>query len=85
MKKFYQIVYFLKSELIFQIPLELQFKLLIENKTIKITLSSYEPIEKSVKYTLLYCKWITNKDLLYSTGNTAQYYVAAWMGGEFGG
>ena len=85
MKKFCQIVYFLKSELILQIPLELQFKLLIENKTIKIILSSYEHIEKSVKYTLLYFKWITNKDLLYSTGNTARYYVAAWMGGEFGG
>ena len=26
-------------------------------------------------YTLLYLKWITNKDLLYSTGNSAQYYV----------
>ena len=26
-------------------------------------------------YTLLYLKWITNKDLLYSTGNCAQYYV----------
>ena len=25
--------------------------------------------------TLLYLKWITNKDLLYSTGNSAQYYV----------
>ena len=85
MKKFCQIVYFLKSELILQIPLEIQFKLLIENKTIKIILSSYEHIEKSVKYTLLYFKWITNKDLLYSTGNTARYYVAAWMGGEFGG
>ena len=36
-------------------------------------------------YTLLYLKWITNKDLLYSTGNSAQCYVAAWMGGEFGG
>ena len=35
MKKFYQIFYFLKSELIFQIPLERQFKLLIENKTIQ--------------------------------------------------
>ena len=35
-------------------------------------------------YTLLYFKWI-NKDLLYSTGNSAQCYVAAWMGGEFGG
>ena len=36
-------------------------------------------------YTLLYLKWIINKDLLYSTGNPAQYYVAAWVGGEFGG
>ena len=36
-------------------------------------------------YTLLYLKWITNKDLLYSTGNSAQCYVAAWMGGEFEG
>ena len=36
-------------------------------------------------YTLLYLKWITNKDLLYSTGNSAQCYVAAWMGGESGG
>ena len=36
-------------------------------------------------YTLLYLKWITNKDLPYSTGNSAQCYVAAWMGGEFGG
>ena len=36
-------------------------------------------------YTLLYLKWITNKDLLYSTGNTAQCWVAAWMGGAFGG
>ena len=26
-------------------------------------------------YTLLYLKWITNKDLLYSTGNSAQYFV----------
>ena len=36
-------------------------------------------------YTLLYFKWMTNKDLLYSTGNSAQCYMAAWMGGEFGG
>ena len=36
-------------------------------------------------YTLLYLKWITNKDLLYSTGNSAQCYVAVWMGGEFSG
>ena len=36
-------------------------------------------------YTLLYLKCITNKNLLYSTGNSAQCYVAAWMRGEFGG
>ena len=36
-------------------------------------------------YALLYFKWITNKDLLYSTGNSAQCYAAAWMGGEFEG
>ena len=35
-------------------------------------------------YTLLYLKWITNKDLLYSPGNSAQCYLAAWMRGEFG-
>ena len=29
-------------------------------------------------------KWITNKDLLYSTWNPVQSYVAAWMGGGFG-
>ena len=34
---------------------------------------------------LLYLKWITNKDLLYSTGTSARCYLAAWMGGEFGG
>ena len=36
-------------------------------------------------YTLLYLKWITNKGVLYSTGNSAQCYAAAWMGGEFRG
>ena len=35
-------------------------------------------------YTLLYLKWITNKDLLYSTWNSAQCYMPAWMGGGFG-
>ena len=35
-------------------------------------------------YTLLCLKWIANKDLLDSTGNSAQRYVVAWMGGEFG-
>ena len=30
-------------------------------------------------YTLLYMKQITNKDLLYSTGNSTQYSVMAYM------
>ena len=33
------------------------------------------------KYTLLYLKWITNKELLNSMGNSAQCCVAAWMAG----
>ena len=37
------------------------------------------------RYTLLYLKRTTNKDLWYRTGNSAQCYVAAWMGGEFKG
>ena len=36
-------------------------------------------------YTPLYLKWITNQDLLYSTGNYDQCHVAAWVGGETGG
>ena len=28
---------------------------------------------------------MANKDLLYSTGNSAFCYVTAWMGGEFKG
>ena len=31
--------------------------------------------------TLLYLKCITNKNLLYSTWNSAQFYVPGWMGG----
>ena len=37
-----------------------------------------------VMYTLLYFKWITNKDLLYSTWDSAPCYVPAWMGEGFG-
>ena len=36
-------------------------------------------------YTLLYLKWVTNRDLLYSTWNSAQWSAAAWIGGVFGG
>ena len=35
-------------------------------------------------YTLPYFKWITNKDLLYITGDSAQHYVAGWTGEGFG-
>ena len=35
-------------------------------------------------YTVLYLKWITNKDLLYSTGNSARCYMAARVGGSLG-
>ena len=33
-------------------------------------------------YTLLYIKQITNKNPLYSTGNSVQYSVMAYMGKE---
>ena len=36
-------------------------------------------------YTLSYLKWITNKDLRYSTGNSVQCNLATWMGGVFRG
>ena len=36
-------------------------------------------------YILLQLKQITKHDLLYSTGNSAQCHMAAWMAGEFGG
>ena len=37
-------------------------------------------------YTLLYLKWITSKDLLYNTWNSAQCYVPTWIGAVgFGG
>ena len=38
-----------------------------------------------VMYTVVYLKWITNKNLLYSTWNSAQCYVPAWMVEKFGG
>ena len=33
-------------------------------------------------YTLLYLKWITKKDQLDSTGNSAQHYVTTYLGKE---
>ena len=35
--------------------------------------------------TLLYLTWRASKDLLDSTGDSAQCHVAAWMGVSFGG
>ena len=34
-------------------------------------------------FTLLNIKWIIDKDLLYSTGNSTQYLVMIYMGKEF--
>ena len=36
-------------------------------------------------YTLPYLKWVTNKVLLYSTWNSDQCYVAAWVREDLGG
>ena len=33
-------------------------------------------------YTLIQIKWITNKDLLYSTGNSTEYPAMTYMGIE---
>ena len=38
-----------------------------------------------VIYTLLYLKFITNKDLLCHTWNSVHCYMPAWMGSGFGG
>ena len=35
-------------------------------------------------YTLLCLKWTANKDVLYSTGNSAQRSVPVWMEGSVG-
>ena len=35
------------------------------------------------RYTLLDLKWIINEDLVYSTGNYAQYYITTYTGKEF--
>ena len=54
----------------------------------KLTVGGREGIVRDfgkVTYTLLYLKWITNKDLLYSTCNSPQYYMPAWMEGWLGG
>ena len=37
-----------------------------------------------IMYTLLYSKWITTKDLLYSIWNSTQCYAPVCMGGGLG-
>ena len=37
-----------------------------------------------VMYTMLYLKWITNRNLLYSTWNSAQCYLPFWTRGARG-
>ena len=39
---------------------------------------------RKVMNALLCLEWLTNGNLLDSTGNSARGYVPAWMGGEFG-
>ena len=43
------------------------------------------PSQKQCLAAIFINKMDINKDLLCSTGNSAQCYLAAWMGGEFGG
>ena len=49
--------------------------------------STWDPPRPGVKPVSprLDLKWISNKEQLYGAWNSAQCYVAAWMGGAFGG
>ena len=55
-----------------------------KGQKIKERQGSFKKIKKEFgmgMYTLLYLKWIANKDLLYSTWNSSQCSFATWMGG----
>ena len=56
----------------------------MKQKQISIARGKNRGKGQSGMYTLLCFKWITNAALLYSRGNSAKCYVAAWRGGEFG-
>ena len=58
---------------------------LCEHKVVPSLLYQPALVGSKCRYTWLYLTWVTNKDLLYSTGNSAQCYVPAWMAGKFGG
>ena len=70
------------------IQFELTYKTERDSQTSRMSSYQGEGIVKEFRmdmYTLLCLKCITNKDLLYSIWISAQYCVAAWMGGESGG
>ena len=71
---------------------ELVYKTEIDSQRIELMVARGEGCGEVIikkfwmdRYTLLYLKWITNKVLRHSTGNSAQCYMAAWMGEKFGG
>ena len=59
------------------------FELLAKEKLCYI-LEKQEKTDQ-VTSTLQCLKWKTDKDLLYRTGNSAQYHMPVWTPGEFGG
>ena len=65
----------------------MDLEIIILTEVSRIEKYKYTTYTQNLKewYILLYFKWITNKDLLYSTGDSAQCYVASQMGGELGG
>ena len=72
------------------VEMNLQNRNRLANVENKLMISKAEGWERGIvrefgidMYTLLYFKWITNKDQLYSTENSA--HGATWMQGEFGG
>jgi len=57
----------------------------LENKLMVVGVEGIVRYFGKVMYTLIYLKWITNKDLLKSTGNSARCYVPGWMEGGLWG
>ena len=53
---------------------------LLTKQTLRVREQTYGSL-----YTLLYIKWITNKDLLDSNWEPCSMSCEAWMGGEFRG
>ena len=57
----------------------------LENKLMVVGVEGIVRYFGKVMYTLIYLKWITNKDLLKSTGNSARCYVPGWVEAGLGG